>query len=375
MFGILMKWVRGKKAVDSTGALGEQGNDSGASCVESKSRVKRFIASCTAGLASFYNFLPVLRFYLHLLLAIFSFSAVLVYGYWYVRDMTEESVDNGHSVMVNVITGEVFVGKVEHQSKIEVQKVTDPVSDIESAAAESRLKYRAPRLDGGDLGKAKVGIVITDLGLDREQTMEVLEMEKCITLSFSPYADDIAGWADRAYSSGFEVMMQWPMQPADYAFDDPGPYAMLLKLSTEDNIRRLEKLIDMSSKVIGFVTKPSEIFSFSSNQMQELLGKIERGNYVLVYSNPRNIGNMEQVCKASKVECLFTSFIAEDETDEEYLYKTLSKAATEAKRNGYAIVYLNSYPVTLKVFKRWRQELNPDDIIVTPVSTLLGFGK
>jgi len=69
-----------------------------------------------------------------------------------------------------------------------------------------------------------VALIIGGLGLNAATTRQAIEsLPPEVTLSFVPYADGLQGWIDMARAAGHEVMLEAPMEPADYPSNDPGP--------------------------------------------------------------------------------------------------------------------------------------------------------
>src|SRR6185369_8512061 len=78
-----------------------------------------------------------------------------------------------------------------------------------------------------------IAIVFTDLALSRSLTGEVLKLPHNFTLGFSPYAGDMAKWALKGRSEGFESVVDFPIQTDNYPLSDPGTFG-LLEESTPD---------------------------------------------------------------------------------------------------------------------------------------------
>jgi polysaccharide deacetylase 2 family uncharacterized protein YibQ len=131
------------------------------------------------------------------------------------------------------------------------------------------------------------------------------------------------------------------------------------------------QLIAMSDKFVGFVTKPTEIFSKNQSSMRPLISILQENNIELLYSNVRNFGVIENICRDLNADCLFPEFIVDEEVEGDNVYKALRKTQMEAEQKGKAIIYVNSYPQTLKALNRWLGELDVEKYVIVPPSTLL----
>jgi hypothetical protein len=85
----------------------------------------------------------------------------------------------------------------------------------------------------------KVAIVLSGLGLRDDITRRAVdETPAALALAFSPYADGLADWAERARARGHEVLMELPVRDSPDA--DEGPRALAAGLSVADNRARLQ---------------------------------------------------------------------------------------------------------------------------------------
>jgi polysaccharide deacetylase 2 family uncharacterized protein YibQ len=327
------------------------------------------------------KYLKIIRLWIHGTLAFSGIAACLIMGYFSIETSTVQSIHDGNSLMLNLITQEIFVGSLYKNptalQKDGVESPPEPFSNLKlepesESPSFTRRNFRATAKQiGAQDNRYKIAVVITELGLNNRQTEEVLKLPSDINLAFSPYSPDLTKWADKALAQHFEVFLHLPMQPAEYMFDDPGPYSLLSKASVEQNTQRLEQLIALSHKFVGFITKSTEIFSTNQMNMRPILKLLQENDLMLLYSNVRNFGVMGHMCKEMKAECLFTEFIIDEEVESDNIYRALRKAEVDAKKNGAAIVYINSYPHTLETFKRWVDGLDIEQYILVPASALL----
>ena len=75
--------------------------------------------------------------------------------------------------------------------------------------------------------RPKVAVLILGLGLRAELFEAALALPGPIGLQLSPYAPDLPALVERARRAGHEVLLDLPMEPADYPASDPGPHTLL----------------------------------------------------------------------------------------------------------------------------------------------------
>lgn len=119
-------------------------------------------------------------------------------------------------------------------------------------AADGRTAAEAYARPFTPNGRPKVSVVIGGLGLNAQTTRAAIEtLPGEITLSFAPYADGLQGWIDLARAHGHEVLLETPMEPADYPANDPGPYTLIAANRPEDTVRKLEWLMSRATGYFG----------------------------------------------------------------------------------------------------------------------------
>ncbi|MDF3047603.1 MAG: hypothetical protein K0R73_721 [Candidatus Midichloriaceae bacterium] len=320
-----------------------------------------------------------MKFYFYMLLCIYLIIQCCVSYYLCTQKIAINSIESDQSVMVNVTTDEIFIGSLykdkaettEEPRPVEGPKQNEAPAASATPAVPEPYKYRVNQLSPEDAKKAKVALIITGLGLSKNQTLEVLESKYKATLGFSPYANDLEGWVDQAVDKGYEVMLNLPMQPVDYQTNDPGAYAMLQNLDKGQNLERLENLLSYSKKVIGVYSLPNEVFSSTKSSMSDIINHLAANNIMLVYGNKKNQDDIKEACKKSSLECLSPSISSDTELNEDKIYKKLQLLENEAMKNGYSIGYLNGYPVSMRALKKWLQQLDSSKVILTPISVVL----
>ena len=92
--------------------------------------------------------------------------------------------------------------------------------------------------------------MIGGLGLNAKATRQAIEqLPADVTLSFVPYADGLQSWIDLARQNGHEVLLETPMEPADYPDNDPGPYTLLTGAQPKENLGKLDWLMSRADGI------------------------------------------------------------------------------------------------------------------------------
>lgn len=97
-------------------------------------------------------------------------------------------------------------------------------------------------------GRNTVSIIIGGLGIDADLTSRAInELPPEITLSFAAHTNRLQQWVDQARAAGHEVLIELPLESADYNPQEPGAdKALRTDISASNNIKNLDYLLSRS---------------------------------------------------------------------------------------------------------------------------------
>ena len=100
----------------------------------------------------------------------------------------------------------------------------------------------------------EVTIIVDDIGYDRQLAEKFLKLDSSLTFSILPQSPFDKKIAQLAQRNGTEIMLHLPMEPKEYPKVNPGPGALLLRMSPDDLIRQLEKDLDAVPDIKALIT-------------------------------------------------------------------------------------------------------------------------
>lgn len=330
----------------------------------------------------FPKFFLALKFYIILTTNI----AVVLFGIKFImeyRDISlSNSIINNQTILVNVETDEIFVGSLyksdeekvrdEQEAEISPEEIpAEPFTGTQKIQFEQ--PYRSDLISESDASKAKIAILFIDLGLNRETTNAVMELGNKFSLGFTPYAPDLSNWIEQANSKKFETYLNLPMQAADYPFSDPGPHAMLNNLSIGENLSRLGAILDKNKKIIGLFSKSGENFTSSRTNFLPILNNLKENKLLFINGNIEAAKTIDAFCSTAEIQCPSANMIIDSELNESTIKKNLQILEGLALKNGSAIGFANAYPITIKTINEWQQKINPNSLVIVPLSALVDF--
>jgi polysaccharide deacetylase 2 family uncharacterized protein YibQ len=242
-----------------------------------------------------------------------------------------------------------------------------PFGPLPRIGPDGRLPLAAyARPFAGDPDRAQISLLVTGLGLQADLTDQALRLPGAVSLQFSPYAPEIDGLFERARRAGHEVLLDLPMEPADYPDSDPGPHTLLAHNPTEENLKLLDWLL---ARAPGYVALAGSGEAFAaSGQAGPVLDVLAGRGLGLI-----EIGADDLEATALAVGLPYVSAPPPLDEDPSVLAIDYALAALEAEAlaAGSALGIAQPYPVTLERIGPWAATLAEKGLVLAPVSTYL----
>ncbi|MFP6757962.1 MAG: divergent polysaccharide deacetylase family protein [Alphaproteobacteria bacterium] len=240
---------------------------------------------------------------------------------------------------------------------------------ISADGAESWQIYARPYDDTDP--RPQVALVIGDLGLNRAQTHQALQLPGSVTLAFSPYADGLQEWVRQARAAGHEVLLEMPMEPPNYPADDPGPRALLTSLGPTQNLDRLDWLLSRFQGYVGVIENMGGRFSTSPLHIEPVLTVLKRRGLMYI-SRRRNLDSLSREI-ATDIDLLSVGIDIEVDIDPSTreIDQRLSATENRARRTGAAIAGARPYPATFEAVRAWMEELESRDAVLAPLTAVI----
>lgn len=219
--------------------------------------------------------------------------------------------------------------------------------------------------------RPRLAIVIMNLGLDDSVTDMVLEMlPGQVTLSYSPYASDLAEKLERARADGHEVMIDLPMEPLAFPRDDPGPHTLLTSLSTVENLNRLEWVLGQAPGYVGVTTWMGSQFTTVEDAMMPVLESLKERGVLFLDSRDSSRSLASELASSIQVPRAFNNRFIDNPPSRGAIDRSMQDLELSAKQNDFAIGLARPLPITINRLAAWVPALEARGIAVAPVSAI-----
>ncbi len=213
-----------------------------------------------------------------------------------------------------------------------------------------------------------VAIIVTGLGVGKQVTESAIKLPENVTLSFSAYAQNVESWATAARVTGHEIMMDLPLQPAEYPLSDPGPYGILVAKEQTENDKKLKWLMSRFGAYVGFLTPQSEAFIGDKESFDTLLGTIDKRGLLLVLGREVVKEDTKKQLEAMKMPVITADVLLDEELNVSAIQARIATLEQMARDKGYAVAIAQSYPVTLQQLSQLQERLTKEGIVLVPLS-------
>jgi polysaccharide deacetylase 2 family uncharacterized protein YibQ len=213
-----------------------------------------------------------------------------------------------------------------------------------------------------------IAIIVIGLGTSKAQTEAAIKLPENITLSFSPYARNAESWATAARVTGHEVMLDLPLQPADYPASDPGPYGLLADAKPEANEQKLQWLLSRFGAFTGVVTPLSDGFVNQPLAFQKLLESVGKRGLITVVARDLAGNQSKAIVDESKDPVLVGDVLIDEDLSDGAIKSRIATLQQRAKERGFAVGIAQSYPITMTHLAALPEVLSKEGFSLMPAS-------
>ncbi len=342
---------------------------------------------------------------------VFALLAIVFLGLFalHYRVPEEQAIAAGARVEINLKTGEVKQAdakKPEEEKKPEEKVEEKPAENVEHKEAEAKpeeehteklppaaaeeekkvMPAEVKKTEAEPVAAApapvaetpkgpRVAIIIVGVGLSRSSTEQIMALPAPVSFSFSPYASEVAQWVKKAQEGKHEVYLDLPLEPKDYPYTDPGPYALLTGLDDEKNKERLNSILKSGVDYQGLVAGPEERFTETPRSQEWLFNAIKAKKLTFAFlARPSNHQFMQEAEK-NGLNTFGIDKILDEKLTTEAIDTALSGVESLAEKSGFAVALARPYPISVQRIEAWMKTLADKGITVVPLSQLKPMEK
>lgn len=221
--------------------------------------------------------------------------------------------------------------------------------------------------------RPRVAIVMTGLGMSEGVTEAAIRsLPPEVSLSFSPYAHNLANWIGLARVNGHEVLLDLYMEPSTYPLDDPGPQAIMTVLSEEENRKRFDWVLSRGNSFVGLTGRMGSRLLTQPQSLSPVLEDIaEQG--LLFVDDRATAGSLGfDLARELDVPAAYSEgMIDAPSANRAAIDAKLNRVERLALTKGAAVALAQPYPVTIERLNVWIAELAERGVVLAPISAVV----
>ncbi|GAB4197946.1 MAG: hypothetical protein OHK0024_36850 [Thalassobaculales bacterium] len=218
-------------------------------------------------------------------------------------------------------------------------------------------------------GGPMIAIVIDDMGVDRQRSARAIALAAPLTMAFLPYADDLPSQAAAARRRGHELLVHLPMEPEGPA--DPGPGALLLRLSEAENMSRLRAALTRFPGFVGVNNHMGSRFTRNAEAMWPLLTELRDRGLMFLDSrtSPQSVG-YGLALEAGMAAAQRDVFL-DNEGSFADVRENLARTEQVARERGSAIAIGHPRDATLAALEPWLADMRARGFVAVPLTAVV----
>jgi len=223
--------------------------------------------------------------------------------------------------------------------------------------------------------RPRIAVVIDDIGPNRRNSEQAIQLGGPLTLAILPYADAAPALAAAARAHGHELLVHLPLEPepGDRPLD-LGPNALLVNLPAEERRRRLAWHLSRFDGYVGVNNHMGSRYTQQEGPMRELLEELHRRGLLFLDSRttPQSVGL--GLAQRLGLPSIGRDVFLDNRQTVPAVRKQLALVEQAARAHGHAIAIGHPYDETLEALKPWLAGLRERGFALVPVSALVAEG-
>ncbi len=214
-----------------------------------------------------------------------------------------------------------------------------------------------------------IAVVIDDMGVNRAMSDRAVSLPAAVTLSYLPYANDIARQTAAARARGHELIVHVPMAPE--GAENPGPNALLPSLPPDEIARRLDWALGSFAGYVGINNHEGSRFTADAKGMEIVLATLKRRG--LLFLDSRTTPRTVAPAIAHRLDLPFAqrNVFLDDVASVAAVQRQLGVLESVARRDGAAIAIGHPKAPTLDALGPWLAGLAKKGFVLVPLTAIV----
>ncbi len=253
----------------------------------------------------------------------------------------------------------------EHMNDVEA-----PSTDMD-VAGEENLPWRRNAVAVPDTGdRPLIAIVIDDAGLDKDRTLQIINLPGPMTISFLPYASRLRDQVSLARENGHEIMLHVSMEPENAALD-PGPHVLRVGDSEAVMLENLSWALGRFSGYVGINNHMGSKFTTDAGGMRIVMQELQRRGLLFVDSRTNRETVAGAMARSIGVPVAERNVFLDHKATAEAVTDQLRQLEEIARKRGHAVGIGHPRDATIEVLSAWLPTAAEKGFALVPISAVV----
>lgn len=217
--------------------------------------------------------------------------------------------------------------------------------------------------------RARIAIVIDDVGLDMSGSRRAVALPAAITLSYIPYSTRLPEQTKQAREAGHELLLHMPMEPMGSA--DPGPGALLVNLPQDELRQRLDTALASFVGFDGMNNHMGSKFTSDPQGMGLVIDELKQRHLFFLDSRTTAQSVGASLAKEQGVPTISRDVFLDDDMSLKAVKLQLEQTERVARRKGYAVAIGHPHPATLQALEEWMPDAEKRGFTFVSINSLV----
>ncbi len=219
--------------------------------------------------------------------------------------------------------------------------------------------------------RARIAVVISHLGLSPTQSQDAItKLPSEITLAFAPYAQNLDDWVQQARDNGHEVLIGLPMEPSEYPRNDPGPNALMLANSQQENIKRLNWVLGRATGYVGVFNFMGSRFTAEKPALKPIMQQLKDRGLMILDTRVSPFSTLASAAQEVGIPYTAVDIMPDTDPNRGAIDRQLEKLLELATAGKRAVAVVRPLPITMLRLTRWISRLDPGKVVLAPLSAM-----
>jgi polysaccharide deacetylase 2 family uncharacterized protein YibQ len=229
---------------------------------------------------------------------------------------------------------------------------------------------RAPSPAAPSLARARIAIVIDDLGNDREALERIARWPYRVAGAVLPVLPDSGDAARRLAASGKEVLLHLPMEPDGYPRVKPGPGVVLRSDSDERIQKTVAEDLDSVPGAVGVNNHMGSAATADPRVMRAVVRVLSERGLFLLDSRTSEATVARRIADEASLPAVSRRVFLDAVETPDGVEKAFRELIRKARTDGPALAIGHPHPATLALLERELPRLAGENVDLVTVTSL-----